>query len=119
MATKKKPAPSLVEQDALAGFEAFGKDAVQDWTAPLGFEWEALLGCLADAGAAVMLRSSDHGRALSVGLFCGGAPAWVTCRDSSELLAVLQQAVVTLETIAERTTVPSPTAKGRKAVRGS
>lgn len=115
MATKKKAQATYVEQQALDGFAAFGKDTVQDWTAQLGFEWEPLLGALADAGAAIMLRSSDHGRALSVGLFCGGAPAWVTARETAELHAVLQQALVTLQSIAERTTVPLPTAKGKRA----
>lgn len=87
-----------------------------DWSAMDQFRLGELVPAILRSDAGIMLRSSDRGRAVSVGLFVGGRSQWTTCVDQRELLAVLQAAAERLEKVAGAARAPLPT---RKARRGS
>lgn len=90
-----------------------------DWSAVDGLELGELLGAMCATDAGVMLRSSEQGQAIAIGVFLGGGKQWVTCRDAREVLAVLRDFLGLLEARVGSAPAPVPTPKGRGAAKGS
>ena len=88
---------------------------VPDWSAVDSFPLGELVAVLGPVDGGVMIRSSERGASRAIGIFVGGQSQWTTCRDQRELLALLEAAQNTLDSLvgAQRAPAPASTPKGR------
>lgn len=117
MASKKRPAVTLDDQQELA-FKALEAklERESDWSALDQFDQlGSLVDCLGPVDAGFMIRSSDKGRARSIGVFAGGRSQWTTCRDDRELLEMLRAAVEALMAMSGSKRAPAPKAKAKRS----
>lgn len=107
-------------QEALEGLARVLLDGdAPDWSAVDSFPLGELVSVLGPLDGGVMIRSSERGASRSVGVFVGGQSQWTTCRDQRELLAILEAAQTTLETLLGARSAPAPTSAAKRRPKGS
>lgn len=119
MAARKRVSDPAIQGQLDRLAMILGDGEAPDWSAVSQFELGALVALLGGVDGAVMIRSSERGASRSIGVFVGGQSQWTTCRDQRELLAMLEATVATLEAISGDVRATRPTAKGKRAQKGS